>query len=208
MVIVRRRFHPGGLSLHAKDKIYVKRKRDKKTRKAIANEVWNNAGERPYWKVVWKGYWEFFDQQRMKKDRYSIFGRKKGWATKAQPQHQRLAEARPLRRSPQPRRLAEARPRRRSPQHQRLAEAGRKDPVHGAKDWQRQGQQTQTPAPQIERGSPQQQRSREAGPQMFRLCSPKSGRGRVRRWAADFSIAFTCVLWRMCGKRPERPLGN
>ena len=52
MVLRRRVVHPRGLGLKVKEQVYVKRSRDKKRWEAIASEVWNLAGERPYWKVV------------------------------------------------------------------------------------------------------------------------------------------------------------
>ena len=50
MVLLRRSQHHRGLSLHVKEQVYVKRKRDKTTWPQIASEVKNLAGDRPYWK--------------------------------------------------------------------------------------------------------------------------------------------------------------
>ena len=146
MVLVRHRIHPRGLSPHTRDKIYAKRKRDKNMWKVISQEVWNNAGERPYWKVVRKAYWKLSDQQRKKKkDKYSNCGRKKiltaplvAWLIKKmlQLRMETPCTSGDLQGEPG----GEAR--RASPQQQRLGEARPGEPAPSSQDWERQGQES------------------------------------------------------------------
>ena len=68
--------HPCGLSLATKEKVYAKRKVDKKTWEEIASEVWN-LGKRPYWKVVRAAFRELSTSSRaVKKSSYDKCGRK------------------------------------------------------------------------------------------------------------------------------------
>ena len=77
MVLLRRTAHPRGLSLQVKEQVYVKRTRDGKGFKQIASEVWNLAGERPYWKVVRAAFRELTSKKRgPKKFQYHKCGRK------------------------------------------------------------------------------------------------------------------------------------
>ena len=48
MVLLRRRVNSRGLRLETKEKVYVKRKIDKKSWVQIAREVYNVAVDRPY----------------------------------------------------------------------------------------------------------------------------------------------------------------
>ena len=78
MVILRHHVHARGLSMEMKEKVYVKRKIDKKPFLDIASEVWNLKKERPYWKVVRAAFREFStDRNQKKKDKYANCGRKK-----------------------------------------------------------------------------------------------------------------------------------
>ena len=78
MVLLRRRVNSRGLSLEAKEKVYVKRKIDKKSWLQIAREVYNVAGGRPYWKVVRAAFRELTSNRSQRKvDKYANCGRKK-----------------------------------------------------------------------------------------------------------------------------------
>jgi hypothetical protein len=78
MGLQRRHLHPRGLSMRVKDRVYVKRKYDKKSWKEIASEVKNQEDEHPYWKVVRSAFRELSsDRNQNKKDKYSNCGRKK-----------------------------------------------------------------------------------------------------------------------------------
>ena len=53
--------------MEMKEKVYVKRKIDKKTWTKIASEVWNLQRERPYWKVVRAAFRELSSDKNQKK---------------------------------------------------------------------------------------------------------------------------------------------
>jgi len=78
MTLLRCSAHPRGLSLHVKEQVYMKRKRDKKPWTVIASEVKNLQGGRPYWTVVRKAYWDLVSgtKHRAKKFNYQNCGRK------------------------------------------------------------------------------------------------------------------------------------
>ena len=77
MVVHRHNVHKRGLSVKAKERVYVKRKNDKMTWEEIAGQVRNLQGDRPYWKVVRAAFWELTNKNgRAKKDKYSNCGGK------------------------------------------------------------------------------------------------------------------------------------
>ena len=77
MVLLRRRVHPRGPSMQTKEKVYLKRKFDKKSWQQVVSEVRNLKGERPYWKVVRAAFRELSaDSSQKKTDKYSHCGRK------------------------------------------------------------------------------------------------------------------------------------
>ena len=62
--------------MKVKERVYMKRKVDKKTWTQIASEVKNEQGDRPYWKVVRAAYWQLTGRTRTRKDKYHNCGRK------------------------------------------------------------------------------------------------------------------------------------